>query len=381
MIPAFSAETLEALRTIASLRTALATSFMERGDEAQCFMVALLAREHVLLLGPPGTGKSAITQAMAKALGGSYFERLLTAFTVPEELFGPYSILGLQEDRYERKLDGYLPTAKTAFLDEIFKGGSPILNALLTLLNERAFDNGSSRSTCPLEMCIGASNELPADASLDALYDRFMLRRWVSPIRDRDARKRLLAVSGEPAVNVQITAETLRLAREAVAQVVLPEEVQEALLDLHDALGKELGLYVSDRRLRKMKKLIQAAAAIEGRAVATLDDMLILTDSIWQKPDERPAVHAQVCKISAPALAEALKLLDAAIELAATTPETGLANVQKLAELNTKLGTILATVQGLGDNHRILAVVEKIKLMKEDVARKVTNSLRPNRTP
>ena len=373
----FAPTTTQALDKVRALRDSLSSAFMERTDEATCMMVALLAREHVLLLGPPGTGKSAITQALAKALGGSYFDRLLTAFTVPEELFGPYSIQGLQEDRYERKVAGYLPSAQVAFLDEIFKAGSPILNALLTLLNERAFDNGTSRAGCPLDMCIGASNELPADASLDALYDRFMLRRWVQPIRDRDARKALLSVRGEPQVAVRITRDELDEARAAAATVAVPDDVQDAMLDLHDALSTELGLYISDRRLRKMVKLVQAHAALHGRTVACLDDLLVLTDSLWQKPEERPAVHALVCHTVAPALAEALKVLDAATELLANVPAAGLANVQKLAEANAQLGTMVVTVRGMaGGSARVENIAMQIDAMQDDIARRIAASMR-----
>lgn len=360
---------------VRALRDSLATAFYERKDEATCIALALLAREHVLLLGPPGTGKSAITQAAAKAIGGAYFERLMTAFTVPEELFGPYSIQGLQEDRYERKVDGYLPTATVGFLDEIFKAGSPILNALLTILNERDFDSGSTRMHCPLEICIGASNELPAEG-LDALADRFVLRRWVQPIKDRDARRALLATRGEPAVAVRLTPEDLAEARAAAAAVQVPDAVTEALLDLHDALGTELGMYVSDRRLRKMVKLVRAHAALCGRAVAQLDDLLVLTDAIWQKPEERPAVHALVCRTVAPALAEALKVLDAATELMGKVPEAGLANVQGLANANTQLQQMVATVKGMAEgSERVLEIAARIEAMADDVARKVSASL------
>ena len=137
-------------------------------------MIASLSR--VLLgaltfTGPP-EGESEIGKRSAFTKG-QYFERLLTRFSVPEELFGPLSMVGLEKDMYVRKIDGYLPTAQVAFVDEIFKANSAILNSLLTILNERLFDNGSERIEVPLLCLVGASNELPESEELDALYDRF----------------------------------------------------------------------------------------------------------------------------------------------------------------------------------------------------------------
>ena len=124
-------------------------------------LLAALCSEHLLLLGPPGTAKSELSRRLSSLTGGEYFERLLTRFSVPEELFGPLSIKGLERDEYNRKTEGYLPTAEVAFVDEIFKANSAILNALLTLLNERLFDNGTDRLPVPLLCLVGASNELP----------------------------------------------------------------------------------------------------------------------------------------------------------------------------------------------------------------------------
>lgn len=354
---------------IQALRDSMNAAFMERKAEITCLLVALLAREHVLLLGPPGTGKSALTLAVAKAIGGNYFERLLTAFTTPEELFGPYSLQGLQEDRYERQVAGYLPAAGVAFLDEIFKAGSPILNALLTLLNERAFDNGIQRIRCPLKMCIGASNELPADGSLDALYDRFLLRRWVSPIKDRDARRALLGTQGEPLAAVSLTVDQVEEARAAADAVIVPDAVTDALLDIHDAISKDVGIYVSDRRLRKMLKLIKAHAALNGRTVAALQDLLVLTDAIWQKPEDRPAINAVVCKIAAPEAAEALKYLDAATELIANLPAAALENVAARARANQELGKLLTSLKNLGDSPMVVDATAKVDRMHQELLR------------
>jgi MoxR-like ATPase len=136
----------------------------------------VLAGEHVLLLGPPGTAKSALVRAIAQAFGGTYFERLLTKFSTPEELFGPISLKALEQDRYQRVTAGKLPEAEFAFVDEVFKANSAILNSLLTAMNERLFHNDGAPTQMPLVALFGASNELPEGKELEALFDRFLLR-------------------------------------------------------------------------------------------------------------------------------------------------------------------------------------------------------------
>lgn len=135
----------------------LEEGLIERESQVRLLLLAAFCSEHLLLLGPPGTAKSEIGRRLSAFTQGQYFERLLTRFSVPEELFGPLSMVGLEKDMYIRKIDGYLPTARVAFVDEIFKANSAILNSLLTILNERLFDNGNERIEVPLLCLVGAS--------------------------------------------------------------------------------------------------------------------------------------------------------------------------------------------------------------------------------
>lgn len=155
---------------------------VERDTEVRLLLLAALSGEHILFIGPPGTAKSELGRRLSKLCAGSFFERLLTKFSVPEELFGPLSMRALEDDQYIRQTEGYLPEASVAFIDEIFKANSAILNTLLTILNERLFDNGSERLKIPLLCLVGASNELPESEELDALYDRFLVRKKVEQV-------------------------------------------------------------------------------------------------------------------------------------------------------------------------------------------------------
>src|SRR6185369_5017235 len=168
---------------LAAMLDALETGLVERRLAVRLSLLAALAGEHTLLVGPPGTAKSALARRLHLAFAEArYFERLLTRFSVPEELFGPLSIRALEEDRYERHTAGFLPDAAIAFIDEVFKANSAILNALLTLLNEREFDNGAGRQRCPLISAIGATNEVPEDEVAEAFFDRFLTRIPVAPV-------------------------------------------------------------------------------------------------------------------------------------------------------------------------------------------------------
>src|SRR5215470_15581680 len=187
-----------AISKLARIREELNRMFLERVDLIDGAIVALLSANHVLIIGPPGTAKSMLADELCRRIeGANYFQWLLTRFSTPEEIFGAVSLKALEQDDYRRVTAHKLPEAHIAFLDEIFKANSSILNAILTLINERIFHNGKEIVSVPLLTLFGASNELPEDDELTALYDRFLLRFVVNYIVE-DFRFLRMLESGAP---------------------------------------------------------------------------------------------------------------------------------------------------------------------------------------
>lgn len=278
---------------LAALKSQLLQGLIEREEAISLALLAALSGEHLLLVGVPGTGKSFVARRLQLAVQqASYFERLLTRFSVPEELFGPLSIRGLEQDRYERLTAHYLPTASIAFLDEIFKANSAILNALLTLLNEREFDNGTQREKVPLISVIGASNELPEGEELNALFDRFLFRLDVQPVSKAGFSQLLqLGANDVPQIDAGLgfTADEIASIQEHAQQVSLTDDVIKLLSELRMWCVAEY-IQVSDRRWRKLVKLLQIAALTNGRNTVSIWDCYLLQHCLWELPEQRQLI-------------------------------------------------------------------------------------------
>lgn len=281
---------------------------IEREEESRLVVLGMISQEHCLLLGMPGTGKSALGRRLSKLCGGPFFQRLLTRFTTPEELFGPLSLKALENDEYKRCTEGFLPHASVAFLDEIFKANSAILNTLLTILNERQFDNGAGgRQDCPIRCVVGASNEMPDSDELDALYDRFLLRKEVFQVSD-DGLMQMLSMPTpglSPCDHVGTTASSegpcdvvftggldsvVNALALAANDVKMGEEACVLMRDLRTFLREDLDVIVSDRRLVKSARLLKISAASNGRARVDPIDCLLLQYVAWQLPEQKNAV-------------------------------------------------------------------------------------------
>ncbi|MEL9929499.1 MAG: AAA family ATPase [Sulfolobales archaeon] len=263
-------------------RDELVKPFVGREEEARVIVLALVTGEHAVLIGEPGTAKSALIRRAAQLLNARFFMYLLTKFTEPSELFGPLDLTALKEGRYVRITRGKLLEAEIAFLDEIFKANSAILNSILTILNERIFYDGYTEIRVPLWSLFGASNEVPDDPELDALYDRMLLRQYVKPVLE-DYWKDLLdyewryekASLSEGKVEAIMCIDDLKSIRALLLEKIDLEGIKNKLLKIYSIFeGK--GVHITDRRKGKALKIIAASAFLEGRLEAVEQDLLSL---------------------------------------------------------------------------------------------------------
>jgi MoxR-like ATPase len=284
--------TLEKLKKI---RSDLKSRYFERDDVIDGAFCALLTGSHLLLIGPPGTAKSQLANEICRKITGArYFQWLLTKFTTPEELFGAVSLKGLENDEYRRVTSGKLPEAHIAFLDEVFKASSSILNTLLTIMNERIFYNGTEKVRIPLISLFGASNELPSEEDeLEALYDRFLLRYVVDYIKEDFRFLKMLNTENEISVEGIITSEELDSCREEAGRVKLPSNILKLISRIRKDLAKK-GITPSDRRYKQSVSLLKSRAYLEGRSEVSEDDLRFLENVLWREPGEKAEIQSVI---------------------------------------------------------------------------------------
>lgn len=266
----------------------LKSTFAGKDEIADLLGVCLVAKENAFLLGPPGTAKSAIVRQLSTCIeGGRNFEYLLTRFTEPNEIFGPFDIRRLKDGELVTNTEGMMPEASLIFLDEIFNANSAILNSLLMALNEKVFRRGKETIRLPALMFVGASNALPEDETLAALLDRFLVR-----VKSENVDPELLDAvltagwkleSGLAGTHPSITPEEVK-ALQAQCRSIDLSPIRKTFIDLVHHL-RTTGIRVSDRRAVKVQNLIAASALLAGRREANLSDLWVLKH-IWDTEEQ-----------------------------------------------------------------------------------------------
>ena len=296
---------------IQALLKSLNQGVYEKETEIGLSLLAALSGQSILLLGPPGVAKSMVGRRLKHAFTHARsFEYLMSRFSTPDELFGPVSISKLKtSDRYERCVEGYLPTADVVFLDEIWKAGPAIQNTLLTVINEKTYLNAQIPLKLPLKLLIGASNELPTEGEgLEALWDRFIIRLVSQPIENEENFYKMLssetAATDLPDTPLKdaLTDQEYTALQQAIDAVTLPNEVLQAISAIRKAVkdvkieGQDVhrSLYVSDRRWNRIARLLRTSALVHDRKEVNLSDLQVAVHCLWNEPDELPAVSAIV---------------------------------------------------------------------------------------
>jgi MoxR-like ATPase len=372
------------IQRLRALARSLEQQFLGRQETIRLMVLSVLAGEHIALVGPPGTAKSALVRTFARAIDSKYFEYLLTRFTEPNELFGPVDIPAFRQGTYRRRTEGMLPEAEIVFLDEIFKSNSAILNALLTLLNERKFNNGSTVVDVPLLSVFGASNEVPADESLQAIFDRFLLRVRTEHLdayhfqeligRGVNLELEKLGVAKPPQVFLTTT-DLLAVRGEVAQRMQLSDELLATYKSLVFQIRAE-GVSLSDRRVVKLIKLMAASAYFDGRPAADVSDLFILKH-VWNTLEQSEILDAIVSPVldgyfrSHPESRRAGGMevgLDALLTevqriKSTLTAPTPVSDLQLFAHLRA-LGEIKAALQSLATDPARRALVEVDQLLE-----------------
>ena len=286
-----------------TVRTELGESLIERSEEIDLLLTALIAGEHLLLVGPPGCGKSLLIDSLMRWTHGSKFSCLLNRFSMPEEILGMYSLSELKLDKFVRITTNKLPESQYVFLDEIFRASPAILNVLLKIFNEKVFDKGDGVARrVPLEICLGAANDWPSGdeaKSLGALVDRFMLRKSVAPISSMAGRQRLLWDNKPPEFSTSLSAHELIAARLDSRGVSWSKEAKVALESILDELSRQ-GVKPSDRRIFKSVAIVQAYAWLNGAEEVQPEHLEILQHILWSEQEETSKVRSVILQIAAP---------------------------------------------------------------------------------
>ena len=347
----------QAVQKLNAIEAELNAKLIEREEQIRDLMRALASGKHILLLGPPGTGKSYLAESFASHIEkANYFQWLLNRTSDPSEILGPYSLKGMETDRFVRVPKGKLPEAHVGFLDEIYKCNEPTLNIMLPILNEGKWYNDGVAQPTNLRVLVAASNEEPENESLEALHDRLAFRHWIDYIKDPQNRLAMMrqSVDAKNPTNVakakqtMISLEEIDALRGQVAQV----EVTDQVLKVFDKLLRELdkkSIVVSDRRVNACVNIMQGEAALCGRDKVSLDDLQALVHVLWEKKEDIKEIEQEIAKLVNPYDAEIKKLFAKAQEIK-----------QKTMAITNKTDRAGAAVDAKDNLEKLVAKMDKL---------------------
>lgn len=288
---------------ITALLKNLNTNIIEKEEAIGLTLLSAIAGESIFYLGKPGTAKSLIARRIKDAFSDAKsFEYLMHKFSTPDEIFGPVSISKLKnEDKYERKTEGYLPTSEVVFLDEIWKASSAIQNTLLTAVNERTFKNGTHNLKIPMKLLVAASNELPQEGEgQEALFDRFLVRLCVNGIEKESNFEKMLLQTANPNKNsvgqaLKITGSEYQKWSKEINQIEISSIVLKIIHQIRHELKKQVSLIVvSDRRWQKVIRLLRTSAFLNNQKEVRVSDCFLIEYCIWNTVEQISVVKTIV---------------------------------------------------------------------------------------
>lgn len=349
---------------------------IERNAPIRGAILATLSGTNLLLLGPAGVGKSLLINEWNKRITDSkYFSWLLTKYSTPEELFGIYSLKGLEEERYYRVTKNKMPEAQTVFLDEVFKGNSSILNALLTVLNERIFYNDGVPVPLNIVTIAGASNEIPdADDGLDAFFDRFLLKYQIKSIQDPSNFARLLTMKGKlPEPRNTISLGEIHEAQEQIGRIELPPAVMEQIIKIRESIREKV-TSVSDRTFRTSIRILQADAWLRGSKTIESSSIELFQHICWAKPEQIRSIQSLILELIAPEKNKVMTLYNEIKKVVKEVYKQTDGNkrqnavldaAQKIKEARTQIAQLRRTMEGRGADVTEVEAIEK-ELVQEN---------------
>lgn len=349
-----------------TISTEIKSLFLEREAVVDSMFLALIAGHHILLLGPPGTGKSALTKEFTKRITNArIFEWLLNRTSDPAEILGPISIKNMERDKFVRILDNKIGDCEISFVDEIFKCNEPTLNAMLPILNERVIFNDGKPVPIALKMMVAASNEIPEEGEgLEALYDRILFKHWVDYIQDPTNRMQMMVNynnAKNPITNNAISRTSISLHEIEVIQaykdhVIVPMPLIKDFNKLLVSLNKK-GIRFSDRKVNWCLDIIKANALFNGRTTANGTDIEPLAHVLWERPEDVQDIQLEISKVVDPYSAkikqwstEAVTLINDILRLYSNDPKKAM---EETLEAKTKIETVINKMdKTIGDAQR-----------------------------